>query len=351
MSSVITINGRQIGSGFPAYIVAEMSANHHQRFEEAVALLEAAHDAGADAVKLQTYTPDSLTIDSDKEYFTIRGTKWNGQRLYDLYAQAFTPWEWHGELFAIGRRIGIDVFSSPFDAAAVDLLERLDAPAYKIASFELVDIPLIRRVARTGRPMIMSTGMAELTEIAEAVAAARAAGATEIALLKCNSAYPAPPEQMNLRTIPHLAAAFNVPVGLSDHTLGVGAAIAATALGACMIEKHVTLSRDAGGPDGSFSLEPHELRALVEGVRTAEKSLGAVQYEPTEGERSSRRLRRSLFVVEDVKAGDELTESNVRSIRPADGLHPRYLAEILGRRAAVDIERGTPLTWSLVGPA
>lgn len=345
----IAVNGRLIGPTHSTYVVAEISANHHQRFDEAVALLHAAHDAGADAVKLQTYTPDSMTIRSDKEYFTIRGTGWHGRRLWDLYREASTPWEWHADLFSLGREIGIDVFSTPFDAAAVELLEELNAPVYKIASFELIDIPLIERVARIGRPMIMSTGMAELAEIQEAVDAARSAGAREIALLKCNSAYPAPAEEMNLRTIPHMADTFDLPVGLSDHTLGIAAAVAAVTLGACIIEKHLTLSRAAGGPDGFFSMEPAELKALIEAVRFAEKSLGEIRYRPTASELDSRAHRRSLFIVEDMRAGDEFTPVNVRVIRPGQGLHPRYLSHVMGRRVTADVERGTPLRWTLVG--
>jgi pseudaminic acid synthase len=342
------INKRVVGPGTPTYIIAEMSANHNQDFEQAVRILGAAKEAGADAVKLQTYTPDTLTIDSDKEYFRIRETLWEGRNLYDLYSEAHTPWEWQPELKRIADGLGLDCFSSPFDATAVDFLEGMDVPAYKIASFEVLDLPLIRRVAQTRKPVIMSTGMASLAEIDEAVRAAREAGATEIALLKCNSAYPAPPEEMNLRTIPHLAEAFKVPVGLSDHTMGSVVAIAAVTLGARIVEKHFTLSRDLAGPDSAFSMEPHEFKEMVSAIRMVEKTLGEVSYQTTAKEEASKVFRRSLFVVKDVKEGDVFDENNVRVIRPAHGLAPKYLEEVLGRRAACDVERGTPLSWALL---
>lgn len=349
MPACIEINGRFIGPGYPMYIVAEMSANHNQDFEQAVHILQAAKEAGADAVKLQTYTPDTLTIACDNEYFRIgRGTIWEGRNLYDLYGEAYTPWEWQPKLKEIADDLGLDLFSTPFDATAVDFLQEMDVSAYKIASFEIVDLPLIRQVARTGKPIIMSTGMATLAEIDEAVRTAREAGATQIALLKCTSAYPAPPEEMNLRTIPHLSEAFGVPAGLSDHTLGIAVPVVAVTLGACIIEKHFTLSRATSGPDSAFSLEPHEFKEMVEAIRVAEKALGKVRYEVTEREAASRVFRRSLFVVRDVKVGEVFTEKNVRSIRPGYGLYPRYLDEVLGRRAARNIERGTPLSWELV---
>ena len=347
MSVFIQINGRSIGTWYPAYIVAEMSANHNQEFDQAVRILYAAKEAGADAVKLQTYTPDTLTILSDKEYFRIGGgTLWDGRTLYDLYSEAYMPWEWQPKLKEIADEIGIDLFSTAFDPTAVDFLEQMGIPVHKVASFEIVDIPLIEKMARTGKPLIISTGMATLGEIEEAVQAARRAGATQIVLLKCTSAYPAPPEEMNLRTIPHLAEAFGVPVGLSDHTLGIAVPVAAVALGACIVEKHFTLSRDIPGPDSAFSLEPHELKAMVEAIRTVEKALGEVHYGVSEREAQSRVFRRSLFVVRDVKAGEVYTEENVRSIRPGYGLHTRYLNEVLGRRAVHDIESGTPLDWT-----
>lgn len=349
MKAYLEINGRRIGPGQPVYMVAELSANHNQDFDQAVQLIHAAKEAGADAIKLQTYTPDTLTIDCNNEYFRIeKGTIWEGQSLYDLYGEAYTPWEWQPKLKRIANDIGLDLFSTPFDATAVDFLEEMDVPVHKIASFELVDLPLIRQVAQTGKPIIMSTGMATLGEIDEAVRTARQVGAAQIALLKCNSAYPAPPEEMNLRTIPHLAEAFRVPAGLSDHTLSIAVPVAAVTLGACIVEKHFTLSRAVPGPDSAFSLEPHEFKATVEAVRVAEKALGEVRYEVTEHEVASRAFRRSLFVVKDVKAGEVFTEENVRPIRPGYGLHTRYLGEVLGRRAARDIERGTPMSWDLI---
>jgi len=350
MMNYMDIEGsRHIGWGEPVYIVAELSANHNQNFEQAVALIHAAKEAGADAVKLQTYTPDTLTIPSDKECFRIGGgTLWDGRTLYDLYSEAYMPWEWQPKLKEIADEIGIGLFSTAFDPTAVDFLEQMGVPVHKVASFEIVDIPLIEKMARTGKPLIISTGMATLGEVEEAVQAARRTGATQVALLKCTSAYPAPPEEMNLRTIPHLAEAFGVPVGLSDHTLGISVPVAAVALGACIVEKHFTLSRDIPGPDSAFSLEPHEFKAMVEAIRTVEKALGEVHYGVNEREAKSRVFRRSLFVVKDMKTGEVFTEENVRSIRPEYGLPPKYLPEILGRRAARDIEKGTPLRWNLV---
>jgi N-acetylneuraminate synthase len=351
MSQQIEIAGRRIGAGQPPYVIAELSANHGQQLDRAVELVRLAAEAGADAVKLQTYTPDTITIASDKPWFRIEsGTRWDGRTLHDLYAEAHTPWEWHEQLMDEARRRGLQLFSSPFDPTAVELLERLDVPAYKVASFEIVDIPLIRLMAATGKPLIISTGMASLGEIEEAVSAAREAGATHIALLKATSSYPAPPEEANLRTIAHLSAAFDVPVGLSDHTLGSAVPVAAVALGASIIEKHLTRRRSDGGPDGAFSTEPEELAALVRDVRDAARAIGTVSYTATEHEAGSRRLRRSLFVVADVAAGEPLTGDNVRSIRPADGLHTRHLDEVIGRRAARDLERGTPLRWEYLDP-
>lgn len=350
MNDHIEIRGRRIGPGAPTYIVAEISANHRQQYAEALKLVHAAKEAGADAVKLQTYTPDTLTIRSDREYFRVGGgTLWDGRTLYDLYQEAYMPWEWQPKLKGAAEGLGLDLFSSPFDPAAVDFLEGMSVPAYKVSSFEIVDIPLIERMARTGKPLLMSTGMATLEEIREAVDAARHAGAKEIALLKCNSAYPAPPEEMNLRTIPDMQKTFRVPVGLSDHTLGIAAPVAAVALGACIVEKHFTLSRSVPGLDSAFSLEPGEFRAMVGGVRTAEKALGEARYEPTPAEAKSRQFRRSLFVVKDMKEGEVFTSENVRSIRPADGLPPREIKKILGRKAKRDIAAGMPLAWDLVG--
>ncbi len=349
MAKSISINGRTIGSGAPTYLVAEMSANHGGDFSRAVKILEEAKAAGADAVKLQTYTADTLTLKSDQDCFRIgQGSPWEGRRLYDLYREATTPWSWHPKLKEVAHRLGLDLFSSPFDFTAVDFLEGMGVPCYKIASFEIVDIPLIRRVAQTGKPLILSTGLATREEIGEAVQEARAHGAGDIALLKCTSAYPSPPEEMNLRSVPALAQDFDVPVGLSDHTLGFAVSVAAVALGACLIEKHFTLSRRHSSSDSSFSLEPAEFKALTEAVRTTEKALGRVDYVLGEKERASRVFRRSLFVVQDMAAGEAFTESNVRSIRPGNGLPPKYGSNVMGRRAMCSIKRGTPLTWDLV---
>jgi N-acetylneuraminate synthase len=349
MSAAIRISRRFIGRGYPVYLIAEVSANHNQDFGEAVRIIQAAKEAGADAVKLQTYTPDTITIASDREYFRIGGgTLWDGRNLHDLYSQAYTPWEWQPKLKQVANELGLDLFSSAFDATAVDFLEKMNVPAHKLASFELVDIQLIQRMASTGKPLIMSTGMASLEEVEEAVQTARQAGASQIALLKSTSAYPAPPEEMNLRTIPELVRRFDVPVGLSDHTMGIAAPVAAVALGACIIEKHLTLSRSTAGLDSRFSLEPQEFKAMVEAVRTGEKALGEIHFGPSAKEESSRVFRRSLFVVQDVKRDETFTPANVRSIRPGYGLHTRHLQEVLGKRATRDIERGTPLSWELI---
>ena len=349
MADSIEIGERRIGRGSPSYCIAEVSANHNQDFSQAVRIIEAAKDAGADAVKLQTYTADTITLRSDKECFRIAGgTLWDGRFLHDLYKEAYTPWEWQPKLKEIADELGMHCFSSAFDESAVDFLEQMNVPAHKVASFELVDIPLIRKMARTGKPLIMSTGMASEAEISEAVQAAHGEGATQIALLKCTSAYPAPPEDANLLAIPTLSRRFDCPVGLSDHTMGIAVPVAAVAVGACIIEKHLCLRRADGGPDSAFSLELAEFKAMVEAVRIAEKALGSSQLLAGTAEAGSRKFRRSLFVVEDVKKGESFTKQNVRSIRPADGLPPRHLDEILGTRAACDIERGTPLSWPLV---
>ena len=351
MMQSFQIGKRAIGPGQPAYLIAELSANHNQSFDAAVRLVHAAKDAGADAVKLQTYTADTITIASERPEFRIGGgTLWDGSNLHDLYSEAYTPWEWQPKLAAVAHSLGLDLFSSPFDHTAVDFLETMAVPAYKVASCELVDIPLIQKISRTGKPMILSTGMAALEEIQEAVQAARDAGATQIALLKCTSAYPAAPEEMNLLTIPEMARRFSLPVGLSDHTLGIAVPVAAVSLGACIVEKHLTLSRAEPGPDSVFSLEPEEFRAMVDAVRVAEKALGRVYFGLSEKESASRVFRRSLFVVEDMKAGQVFTPRNVRSIRPGHGLHTRHLPEILGNKATRDIERGSPLTWECVKP-
>lgn len=345
----LTIDRRQLGPGEPAYVIAELSANHNGSIDEAVRIIHAAKECGADAVKLQTYTADTLTIPSSRPEFQIgKGTLWEGRNLYELYGEAYTPWDWQPKLKAEADHIGITLFSTPFDDTAVDFLEAMNVPAHKIASFELVDHGLLRKVAATGKAVIMSTGMASLAEIDEAVRVLRTAGCRELALLKCTSAYPSPPEEMNLRTIPHLADAFGVPAGLSDHTLGIAVPVAAVALGACIIEKHFTLSRATPGPDSAFSLEPAEFKAMVDAVRAAEKALGRVSYELTEKEVVSKVFRRSLFVVKDMAAGDEFTLENVRSIRPGHGLPPRDLPSLLGRRALQPLRQGTPLTWQVV---
>jgi pseudaminic acid synthase len=345
----IQIGDTWIGEGCPTYCIAELSANHGGEFERAVDIVKAAKDAGADAVKLQTYTPDTITLASEKECFRIGGgTLWDGRTLHNLYGEAFTPWEWQPKLKEVAEDSGLQLFSSAFDETAVDFLEQMKVPAHKLASFELVDIALIRKMASTGKPLIMSTGMASEAEVDEAVQTARTAGADQIALLKCTSAYPAPPEEANLRTIPELARRYDCPAGLSDHTMGIAVPVAAVALGACIIEKHMCLSRADGGPDSAFSLEPQEFKAMVDAIRVAEKALGTVRFAPGDREVSGLQFRRSLFVVENVKRGDVFTKSNVRSIRPANGMHPRHLDEILGQRAACDIECGTPLHWNLV---
>lgn len=348
MTAEIRIAGRRIGPGHRPYVVAELSANHLGGLERALAIVDAAARAGVDAVKLQTYTPDTITIDHTGPGFVLESGPWRGRRLYELYQEAHTPWQWHAALFERARALGIAAFSSPFDASAVSLLESLGCPAYKIASFELVDPALIAAAAATGKPLLLSTGMADGKEIAEAIAAARAAGAREVALLHCVSSYPSRVEDSNLRTIPDMAQRFGVPVGLSDHTLGTTVAVAATVLGACVIEKHATLRRADGGPDAAFSLEPDELARLVEDAAAAFAALGAIHYAPEESELAMRALRRSLYVVADMAPGETFTQQNLRSIRPGHGLPPRHLPEVLGRRARGAIARGTPLSWSLV---
>lgn len=344
------IQDRTIGAGNPCYIIAEMSANHGQSFDMAIEIVHAAKDAGADAIKLQTYTPETLTIDSRRPEFLIgKGTLWEGRNLYDLYGEAYTPWEWQPKLKAEAEKLGMHCFSTPFDETAVNFLEQMEVPAHKIASFELVDTTLLKQVAATGKPVIMSTGMATLAEIDDAVRTLRSNGCNQLALLKCTSAYPSLPEDMNLRSIPHLNEAFEVPAGLSDHTLGIAVPVAAVALGACIIEKHFTLRRSDGGPDSVFSLEPAEFRAMVDAVRVAERALGRVKYEISEKEHASRVFRRSLFVVRAIRKGEQFTVENVRSIRPGHGLPVKELNRVLGRKATIDLERGTPLAEVHIG--
>ncbi len=351
-SPAFAVAGHKIGIGHKVYIIAELSANHHQDFEQAVRLIHTAKEVGADAIKLQTYTPDTITMRSDREYFRVGGgTLWDGKTLHALYGEAYTPWEWQPKLKQAAKNLGLDLFSSPFDETAVDFLERMDVPAYKIASFELVDIPLIQKVAKTGKPIILSTGMATTEEIEEALLTARAAGASQIALLKCTSSYPARAEEMNLRTIPEMIKRFGVPVGLSDHSPDVVVPVAAVALGACIIEKHLTISRTVEGPDSGFSLEPHEFKEMVNAVRTTEKALGRVYFGVSAHEEASLVFRRSLFVVADVKRGDLFTKENIKSIRPGHGLHTRYLKDMIGKRAKQDIGGGTPLSWDMVEDA
>jgi pseudaminic acid synthase len=345
----IEINGRLIGPDHPPYVIAELSGNHANDFDTAAELVRAAAACGADAVKIQTYTADTLTISSDEPWFRVgAGTAWEGRRLFDLYEEASTPWEWHGPLAEIAAEVGVAFFSTPFDRSATDFLEGFDVPAYKIASFEIVDHALIAHVASKGRPLMLSTGMATVAEIDDAVRVAREAGATELALLRCNSAYPASPGEMDLATIPHMEASWDVPVGLSDHTLGAAASTVAVGLGACIIEKHFALSREEPGPDTAFSMEPADLVELVSAVRTAWGSVGGVRYGPSRSELPSLVFRRSLFVVEDVAAGEVLTTANVRAIRPGYGLAPGILDSVLGRRARGAITRGTPLTLDLL---
>ncbi len=347
MSHELIIDGRTIGPDHPPYVIAELSGNHNGDIERAFALIEAAQASGADAVKLQTYTADTLTIDHHGPGFTVEDGLWAGRTLHSLYQEAHTPWDWHAALFARGRELGITVFSSPFDPTAIDFLENLKAPAYKIASFEIVDIPLIERAAATGKPLIMSTGMADEQEIADAVAAARAAGDGGVALLHCISSYPAPAEDSNLRTIPLLEQTFDTVIGLSDHTPGTTVSIAAIALGAAIIEKHVTLDRADGGVDSAFSLEPAELKTLCAESRTAWQALGSAGWGQRQSETGSLKFRRSLYVVEDIPAGAQFSTANVRSIRPGYGLPPKHLPDILGQTATRDLTRGEPLEWSM----
>lgn len=348
MTENFQICGRTIGHNTPTYIIAEVSGNHNQSMREAVKLIRTAKEVGADAVKLQTYTADTLTIDCRNHHFRIKGTLWEGQTLYELYRTAYTPWDWHAQLKQVAEQCGLHFFSTAFDHTAVEFLENLGVPLYKVASFENIDLALLKKVASTGKPVILSTGMATLGELEEAVKTLKENGSGGLALLKCTSSYPAEPENMNLRTIPHLESSFSVPVGLSDHSMGIEVPVTAVALGACIIEKHLTLSRAKLGPDSGFSLEPAEFGEMVRAVRNTEKALGAITYGPTPAEEPSLRFRRSLFIVKNMKKGEEFSENNVRSIRPGYGLHPRYYEQILGRRVQKKVSRGTPLQWDLI---
>jgi N-acetylneuraminate synthase len=347
----INIANRKIGPGHPPFIIAEMSGNHNQSFDRALAVVEAAAKAGAHAVKLQTYTADTMTLDIAEREFFINDpdSLWKGKSLYELYKEAYTPWEWHKPIFEYCRELGLIYLSTPFDETAVDFLEELDVPCYKIASFENTDIPLIRKVAATGKLMIISTGLATIAELSETVREARNAGCKDLILLKCTSSYPATPDNSNLLTIPHMRELFGCEVGLSDHSLGIGVAVASVALGATVIEKHFTLSRDDGGVDSAFSLEPHEMRSLVEETKRAWLALGQISYGPIEAERKSMIFKRSLYITKNLKPGDILTPDNVRCIRPGHGLPPKYLDVMLGKRVNQAVRKGTPLSWNLIG--
>ena len=344
---MMKIAGREIGKNNPAYIIAEMSGNHGGSLDRAKEIIHAAKEAGADCIKIQTYTADTLTIDCSNEYFRIKGSAWDGENLYSLYKRAYTPWEWHEELKAEADKLSIDFFSTPFDNSAVDFLEKLGIGFYKIASFELVDIPLIKYVAGTGKPIIMSTGMATLAEIETAVDAIRNEGNDQVALLRCASAYPAVTDEMNLKTMQNMAETFNVPVGLSDHSYGSVGAVTAVALGASIIEKHLCMGREIETADSSFSMTPDEFASMVKDIRQAEKAIGRVKYGPSEQEKDSIAFRRSIFAVKDIKAGEKLSEDNIRVIRPGYGMEPKYYEELIGQTALDDIEKGTPLKWGM----
>ncbi|MCQ5366116.1 pseudaminic acid synthase [Anoxybacillus salavatliensis] len=346
----IIVEGRKIGPNHKPFIIAEMSGNHNQSLERALAIVEAAAKAGAHALKIQTYTADTMTLNLENPEFKIEDSDslWKGHTLYQLYQQAYTPWEWHKPIFDRARELGMIPFSTPFDETAVDFLEELDVPMYKIASFENNDIPLIKKVASTGKPMIISTGMATVSELDETVRVAREAGCKDLILLKCTSTYPASPENTNILTIPHMRELFNCQVGLSDHTMGIGVAVASVALGATVIEKHFTLSRADGGVDSAFSMEPDEMKALVVETERAWQALGEVKYGPTEKEKASLKFRRSIYVAKDIKAGEKFTKENIRVIRPGYGLEPKYFEQIIGLTAKQDLKAGTPLSFDLL---
>ncbi|MGY4687982.1 pseudaminic acid synthase [Petrotoga sp. DB-2] len=343
------IGAKVVGGVAPVFIVAEMSANHLKNFDIAVKIIKEAAKAGADAIKLQTYTPDTMTLNVDNDYFKIKqGTIWDGRTLYDLYQEAYMPWEWQPKLQKIAKEEGLEFFSTPFDKTAVDFLEDMEVPVYKIASFEINDIPLIDYIAKKGKPIILSNGVAEISDIELAIKTIRKNGINDIALLKCTSSYPAPIEEANLKTIPNMAETFNVVAGLSDHTPGIVVPITAVALGAKIIEKHFCLDRSLGGPDAKFSLEPDEFKQMVVAVRNAEKAIGRVNYELSDKQKKSKEHSRSIFVVEDIKVGEEFTEKNIKSIRPGFGLHPKYYSYILGKKAKRDIKKGEPLEWNQI---
>lgn len=344
----LKIGNKIISQDHPTFIIAELSCNHNQDYNKALELVHKAHEAGADAVKLQTYTPDTMTLDCKKDYFKIKGTIWEDQYLYDLYKTAYTPWEWHGKLKEEANKLGMELFSSPFDLTAVDYLEKLDMPAYKIASFEITDHILIKRIAQTGKPVIISSGMASVSDLNDAICLLRDNGCSDICMLKCTSAYPAKPEDANLITMQNMAQTFNVIPGLSDHTLGIEVPIVSVALGAKVIEKHFTLSRDSGSADDAFSLTPDEFKQMVDAVRIAEKAIGKITYGGISSEENCKNFRRSLFISKDVKKGEEFTKENVRSIRPGHGLHTRHYDDILGKKAKYDIEMGEPVGWNMI---
>jgi N-acetylneuraminate synthase len=346
----ISISDRKIGGGHPPFVIAEMSGNHNQSLDRALEIVDAAAACGAHALKLQTYTADTMTLDLDQGEFFIseESSLWKGTSLYKLYQEAHTPWEWHRPIFDRAKELGLICFSTPFDESAVDFLESLNCPAYKIASFENTDIPLIRKVAATGKPMIISTGMATVAELDETVRAAREAGCNDFVLLKCTSTYPATPENTNILTIPHIRELFGVQVGLSDHTMGIGVAVAAVALGATMIEKHFTLRRAEGGVDSAFSLEPDEMRSMVVETKRAWQALGSISYGPTDAEKPSMKFRRSLYIAKDMKAGDVFTRENLRVVRPGYGLPPKHFDALLGKTVVKDIPKGTPVRWDLI---
>lgn len=349
MNKSISIGNKNISEDSPVFIIAELSANHLQKFDNAVRLIKEAKSAGADAVKLQTYTPDTITLNCDNKYFQIKqGTIWDGTTLYKLYQKAYTPWEWQPKLKNIAEEEGLICFSSPFDKSAVDFLEKMNVLAYKIASFEITDIPFVEYVASKRKPVIISTGIAKLGDIQEALNACRKVGNNNVILLKCTSEYPSPLEDINLRTIPNMKDTFSVLTGISDHTLGQTVSLGAVALGAKIVEKHFTLRRSNGGPDSTFSMEPEEFSHMVKSIRDMEKALGSVSYELTEKQIKSREHSRSLFVVKDMKAGEVFTEDNVKSIRPGFGLKTKYIDDIIGKKARLNIEKGTPLRWELV---